>query len=359
MSTVEEAAGTARTPMGAALAEGIGTISYNQVVEFNLYVRLVLPLDGYVFWVRADLVSQQSLLHAMQLNPQYLSSTGALPPVCLKAQGSLHYATDTNQAEDASVAVNRVVFSSLQEIDDLNIVNPGLIYIGDFDGIQFAFSSRGSFYQQANLWHYVGNAVYSTMETQVINDPREMPPFNSLIVSNSLPSWLALYGYAPAWHVDLTMPVVPFFPSFLVPDNLPPPYVAVHIEPSETRGLASAPQLSRNLSHGQLARDLVRLTLYGINNDTAQSILDCILQYSIDTERFGIMGLIPIVRELKLTQNELSVIAQKKEITFEVSYVQLSMRNIARQLVETAMVSYLPQTGPPIPFQNVPIVPIS
>lgn len=351
MPTVDQAEG--RTPLGAALADFVQTLSMDQTIHFDLYVRMVMPLDGYVFWVRSDLVNQQAVIMAMQLDPAYLSSDGTLPAPSMDVKGSLHYATDNQQVEDSTYAVNRVVFTSLSEVENMNRVAPGLVYLATFDSIRFNFSSRGSWYQQADLWHYVGNAVYSVMESQIIDDSSHLP--TSLIVSNSLPGWLALYGYAPVYPVPLAMPNIPLFPSFLVPDNLPPIYGSVHIEPEETRGLQGAPFLDVTSSQSSLAQDRVRITLYGVDNDTAQTFLYAILQYSLDTQAFGIMNTIPIVRDLKMTQNELSIIAQKKQISFLVSYTQNAIRNIARQMIQTAVPQYHPQPGPALPINYAPI----
>ena len=45
-----------RTALGAALKAGVDTISLSQQLTFTLYKRLVLPLDGYLFWVKASIL---------------------------------------------------------------------------------------------------------------------------------------------------------------------------------------------------------------------------------------------------------------------------------------------------------------
>ena len=47
MADVFETSG-AKGQMAAGLAQGVETISLNQEVQFTLYVRIVLPVDGYV-----------------------------------------------------------------------------------------------------------------------------------------------------------------------------------------------------------------------------------------------------------------------------------------------------------------------
>lgn len=347
--SIEEAV-TARTPIGSSLKALVDTISYDQVVGFDLYVRLVLPLDGYVFWVKASTVSRSALLNAMGMNTSMLNEADVEVPVAkFYAKGSLHYATDSRQTEAANYSANRVVFTSEQPVQDLNAVSDDLLYIATFDGptlgssdapatttaIRFAFSSRGSYYKQTDLWHYVGYAVYSTMATQVVEDVRLLST-SQLVVSNSMPSWLAFGQYDPLYPVPVPRPRVPFFPSFLVPDNKAPPYVAVHVAPEVTESIQSLPVLGPLTEQYSLARDRVTLTLYGCNNDVAQSLYYALMQYSLDTEAFGITNM-PVVIDDKEGQNELNTLAQKKRIVFEVSYNQSDVRNIARQLIESCV----------------------
>ena len=67
MASVQETSG-AKTPLGASLADGLNTISLNQTLDFTMYVKMVLPLDGYVFWVNANLLSDSAIYNATQYN---------------------------------------------------------------------------------------------------------------------------------------------------------------------------------------------------------------------------------------------------------------------------------------------------
>ena len=339
MPKLDEAIG-APTELGGNLQAGVDQISSDQVVVFTKYVKVVLPLDSYVFWVKADLVGPSALYNATAINRfAYNKSPVVTAAATINAPGSLHYATDTRQEEANTIAVNRVVFTSEQEIQDLNQVGPNVLFIGVIDGVKFAFSSRGSFYRQADLWHYVGTAVYSDMETQVVDDPRTLDR-RSVIVSNSLPLWLAFNGYAPFYGFG--NPTLMLYPSFLLPSNLAPPYGAVHIPPENTRALGSAPRIARDSSHSQLVSDRVKITLFGTRNFNALDFLDCVLQRSLDYDEFGIMGSIPVVRDEKRTQSELNAIAQKKTIDFEISYYQSRMNDVARTLILSAIPTFLP-----------------
>ncbi len=355
MPKLDEAVG-APSHLGSNLQAGVEAISSNQTVLFTRYVRVVLPIDSYVFWVRADRVGPSAMLNTTTLNKsltpklpatpatQYgarLNEAGqvVVPATTLNAQGSLHYSTDTEQAEATTLGINRVVFTSQEPINDLNQIGANEIYIGVIDGIKFAFSTRGSFYRQSALWHYVGAAVYADMDSQIIDNPRLLN-VRDVIVSNSLPLWLALNGYVAPY--GFSNPGVTLYPSFLIPGNLPPPYGAVHIDPAGTRALTGGPRIGPDSSHTQLCADRVRITLFGMRNFNALDFLDCVLQRSLDYDEFGIINSSPVPRDEKRTQSELNAIAQKKTIEFEISYYQSRMNDIARQLILSAIPSFYP-----------------
>ncbi len=344
----------AKTQLGAGLAAGTRALSNNQEIVFTKYRRLILPTDGYVFWVRAASLGPSALLNSTALG-LWLSNqapvVGSSESV-VHAMGSLHYATDQRQEESSTYAFNRVVFTAEKQITDLNQLAPDEIYIGIIDGIKFAFGARGSYYHEADVHHYVGNAVYPFMDSQVVEDPRLLNT-KQLIVSNSLPAWLALNGYVPAWPTPLPQPAFQLYPSFLVPANLPPPYGSVHIEPNETEGLQAASFLSSDMSSYQLARDKVTVTLYGCTNELALTFKDSVIQYALDKLRIGVMN-VPVPRDDKQTQNELNVIAQRKRIVFEVCYYQSTMRDVARQMIEEASIT-VTGSDVAIPFRDVPI----
>lgn len=345
MATAEEAV-QAKDPLASALAAGVEVLSNVQTITFTRYHRLILPLDGYAFWVKASLISPSAVYNRMLLNRFGYNS---MPKVLVEAltfdvEGSLHYASETRQDETHNYATNRVVFTSLQEIQDLNEIAPDELWLGEFDGLRFAFSSRSSFYRQADLFHYVGFAVYSDMATQIIDSPIGFS--RAQIVSNSLPAWLALNSYFPPYGFG--NPGIALYPSHLVPDNIKPPFAAVHIIPEGTRALAGAPLLASDGSHSQLCADRVRVTLWGLDNARAMDFMDCFYQYSADVGVLGIMNSavgIPVVRDDKRIQPELLTLSQKKTVDFEVSYQQSAMRNVARQLLLEAIPTFIIGNG--------------
>lgn len=341
MATIDEALAGQGAPLNESLKAGVTAISANAVVEFVLYVRLVLPMDGYVFWVRADQASASALFNALRFNAAALNqpTTVTTPAPTLSARGSLHWASDSRQEESESYVSNRIVFTAVDEVQDLNAVGPYVLYIGTVAGttIKFAFNARGSFYAQAGLHHYVGTAVYSDMLTQLVEDPAGFNA-NSVIVSNSLPIWLSMNGLAPTPWSPFANDFV-LYPSFLLPTNLPPPFAAVHVIPESTRAIASAPTLGPTLSHDQLSTERVRVTLWGTRNAQALSFLDFVNAFSLDFGTLGIMNS-PVPADEKRTQVELGTIAQKKVIEFEVNYLQSTARDAARQTIKDAVPTF-------------------
>lgn len=307
MPSIAESIGS-QSQLASGLAAGVNTLSLSQQITFTQYSQTVLPVDGFVFWV----------------------NTGVTTTV----QGSLHYSTDQQQNEDETIDINRVIFTALSQIDTFNTAAPNDLFIGTFEGIRFAFNARGSFYQQANLFHYLGNAVYPALASQLVDNPADIPV--EPIVSNSLPIWLSQNSFAPV------------YPSFLVPANVVPPYVVAHIE-SDMTEVPSFPITTwpgtvepnsgasplHDLPSTQLAKDHVRLTLYGFNNQTAIQYLVSLIEYSVDSNNFG-FGNSPAIKDQKRTQSELNVIAMKKTIDIDAWYFQATADAIARRLILSA-----------------------
>ena len=330
MASAVEAA-QAKPQLGAGLAQGVETLSGNEQVTFTLYVKLVLPLDGYVFWVNASLLTDSALFNASQYNKLlYNNYPEGVPSRQLVASGSFHFSSDVQMLEDRQTVFNHTTFTSLVEIADFNLINPQFQYIATYQGMRFAFNTRANFYKQADLYHYRGDALYSVMNTQIIDT---MTGFDtqSVIVSNSLPIWLSLNQFFP------------MYPSYLVDQNIVPAYAAVDINPSLTTALQDFPLLDPDSNPFQLVKDTVKITMYGIRNHEALNFVQYILDYSRNTDNIGLMNM-PVMQDEKMTQSELGIMAQKKTITFEVSYYQSTVNDIARKLIEHAFMEITPFT---------------
>lgn len=61
MASLEEAAKVANTQLSSVLHSAVETISSDQTIKFKLYVKQVLPIDGFVYWVNADILNQSEL----------------------------------------------------------------------------------------------------------------------------------------------------------------------------------------------------------------------------------------------------------------------------------------------------------
>ena len=301
-----------QTQLQATLAAGLGTLSNQQQIIFQQYAKSVSVADGYVFWV----------------------ATGNN----LTASGSLHQITETIQDEDNTYAKNGIVFTSQAEVTQFNLIDPQMMWIGawiqDDVTLRVVFNDSGSVYQQSGLWHYSGDTVYPALQSQLVSSEADLPV--GPIVSNSLPIWLAQNTFAPV------------YPSYLVPDNLEPPYIVVHIEPESTETLGAFPVYQwpgvtagtndYQLPSSQLMKEKVKLTLYGFTNQSAIQYLSSLMDYSINTDDFGFMNS-PAIRDEKRKQSEIAAIAMKKSIDILASYYQGTADAVARRLILSAAVT--------------------
>jgi hypothetical protein len=328
--SIQEAA-NGKNQLAAGLEAGIATLSLNQTVEFTLYVRLVLPLDGFVFWVKASLINTNSAMFGnSQFNSfKYASSGKATPAKKVIVKGSLHYASEQIQQDDQTAARNHVIFTTQEQIQDFNAVDSNYLYVGTIDGLQFSFNSTRNFYRQAQVYHYHGDVIYSTMKSQLIDNLADFDT-SSVIVSNSLPLWLSLNQFFP------------MYPAFLGAQNVTTPYATIYIDPRNTQALASAPLIYIDSSHYQLTKDTVKIQMFGVRNKDALEFQDYVLDYSRNTDNFGLMNM-PIIQDEHFIQKDFNVIAQKKTITFEISYFQKNILDIAKKLILSALITLQPE----------------
>ncbi len=309
MGIVNEAA-SAPGQMQTALAAGIASISGEQTITFQQYTKSTIPTDGYVFWVFSG---KQDFT------------------------GSLHLFTDRHQDEDQTIGVNKAVFTATEEITQFNAISPTTLWVGtwqtDSGSIQIAFSERGAYYEQSGLWHYSGYAVYPALSAQLVGALQDLPA--GPIVSNSLPIWLSQNSFAPVYA------------SFMVPDNVTPPYIVAHVDPQGTVALGAFPQYLwpanpatglNQLSSSQLMKDSVRLTLYGFTNQTAIQYFASLIDYSLNTDDFGFCNS-PAIQDDKRRQVEIGAIAMKITFSIEASYYQSTADAVARRLILSAAVT--------------------
>lgn len=308
-----------------ALDAGLDVIDLNQEVTFTLYKRVVLPADGFVFWVKADILSPSALPNSTVVN-RATSNQPALqvsPALSFQARGSLHHTTVNRQDPDESYSTHRMTFTSKDAVNDLADIAPDHIYLALTDGQRYAFSTRSMWYKQAGLYHYGGDAVYPTMSTQVVDHPGQLN-LTDQVVSNSLPIWLGLNQ------------LFPIYPALLVPDNISPPYAAVNITEEDTTPMQAGPYRDASGSRWQLVKDVVRIVTYGVRNDTILDWIDSVSDFTLTNP--SIMGIMnsPVAHDANRGQTEISAKAQKKVITFEVNYYQTRLLDHSRQLIRQA-----------------------
>ena len=327
-----------QSPINAALKQAIQTVSQDQEITFELYIRLTLPLDGYVFWVKSDLVSQTALYNAFGFDTSTFNESLQVttPASQFTVKGSLHYATDKSQVEDQNYAINHMIFTSEDRIEPLNAVGPNTLWIASYNGFLFGFGAHGNFYEAAGLYHYKGDALYPDMQPQVITKLSDFD--QSQIVSNSLPIWLSMNNYASqVWEAFNNY--VPLYSSFVLPSNISLPWGSVHIIPETTQNIAAFPTYDSTYGQVQLTQEHVRITLYGLNNNQALEFASFVQQYAANSGDIGIMN-IPTIRDDKRIQVEFGILSKKKVIEFDVNYYQSRANTIARELIKQAIPTY-------------------
>jgi hypothetical protein len=315
------------TPIHDALSAGLDVLSGEQTVEFVPYIRTVLPIDGFVFWVRASLLPQQRLVE-----------NGLQSPDSVVVEGSLHYASVGTMLVDENISIQRVDFAAKTPITDFAQVAPNVLYVAEWQtplgAFKFTFNNRGTYYQQADIHHYTGDAVYPVFTSQLIDNVEQFD--RRQVVSNSLPLWLSVCTSIP--FVSEIVFTLPLYPAYLVPANLPAPYAAVEIMPGTTRALTARAYMDANSNRWQLVSETARLTFYGLRNDDVLDFVDYVVTRSANLGDFGIMNM-PVVRDEYRPQVELSALAMKKTVDFDINYYQTRMRDISRQLIREAFAS--------------------
>lgn len=308
MPSLSELQQTAKTELNATLTQGLDDLSRFQVVTFTKYIRKVLPLDGFVFWVKASVLSS--------------APDSELDTVNVK--GYLHLTTESIQDDEQLYDRNVVTFTAQADIDPFNDIGSDVLYIGEFFGIQFSFSRRTGLNEPANLYHYSGEAIFPYMRSQIINSADDID-LADVVVSNSLPIWLSLSQF------------MPMYPAMLSVQNLVPPYATVKC--GEQSPVAGAFCLDEKQNQYQLVSEDVTITVTGLRNAAVEDFLRYVQDYTLsDKAEMGVMN-IPVIQDERVTQNELNIIAMRKKVKFKVNYYQQRMRNVARKLITSAIPS--------------------
>lgn len=286
--------------LAGVIAQGIEYLSNAAEYTFTRFDKFVSPIDGLVYWI---------------LSP-------GVPALTVK--GSFHITADQQQNVADSKTFSQVWLSTQQEIPQFRNDGGDSLYCGVVGGRRYAFNSQGKYYTQANVFHYSGDILYPTMETQFVNSPADV----TLTVTNSLPVWLAN-----------PLPGVPIFPAYLVPKDQPPPYITAFIPPEKTETLALGVRRSALDNPDLLARDEVVLNLVGLSNAQTFQYLKVLQDYlrgNVD----GVGMAEPFnVHDDHETQTAFSLLAKRKRVILSANYYQKSVVNVARGLILTAYIS--------------------
>jgi len=310
-----------------ALENGLKVLSENQQVLFTRYVRLVLPVDGFVFWVKKSLIHQSNgAINNFMLNSVPINGSQPViePDDSFYVEGSLHYSTDNVQENTQVYGRNIVVFTTTSDVDDFNNIGESELLIGTFNDVQFAFSQRGKFYRGAGLFHYTGESINPIMRSQIVDDLAFFD--DSKVVNDSLPIFMSMNQ------------LYPVYPAFRGLQNVRPPFISVDVVDSVA--LQQTPTEDYYSNRSQWCKDTVKITAYGLNNNKALDYLWYLINTGLANTDFGIMNA-PVFKKVDIPQSELNVTANAKETTIEINYYQERTLGIARQLIELALTTVI------------------
>ncbi|HXS13680.1 MAG TPA: hypothetical protein VN734_13310 [Acidobacteriaceae bacterium] len=308
-----------QSELAAVIGDAVEDLDLSQEVIFTQYTRKVLPLDGYVFWI---------------------------PTGTLTVPGALHVAMEMIQNEDETFGLASATFTTQTFVAEFTDIPVSTIYVATVGESNYAFSRHAGYFQAANTWHYQGSSIPPALLSQLLSSPSQLP--TGLIVSNSLPIWLAFNGYKSP-YVGGFSNTITLFPSKLVPTNEPAPYGVVHIEPANTRGISGVPQVQQVSVNGvatrvmtQLMADRVKIVLYGLQSDAAQEFYGALMEYigTTSTNGMGLMN-VPALQDGKREQVELQTIAMQKTMDIDVSYSSYYAKSVALQTIKTATMTWV------------------
>lgn len=299
--------------LASLLQQGVDSISEGQEIKLKAYSRVVLPIDRYIYYK-------------------------PLKQLCVT--GALNYTQEMVQEESETYDRAIVMLTCSQAVQEFSDAPVNTIYVGTTKRFRYAFERQGGFFSTAKLWHYIGHSLPPVFTLQLLDNPASIDP-SQPVVSNSLPLWLQLNNYRVPFPTppaapppDLFTNSIPMYPADLVEPNLVPPYISVMCYDTRALGL---PTLDQNRNQAQPCSERVRLTLKGLQNNAAQDFLSAVLQYSSETNNFGIMNDLPVIVDSHRPDNALLALGMEKTIEFTIFYYQTRAAAIGRQLIKQAV----------------------
>lgn len=314
------------------LTGSVQRLSGGATIRFTPYLRIVMPVDAFPFWVKGSLVSAHADLRKVW------HGTGHPPRNSVDVAGSLHIRTAAEQDEVSSLDRSTIVFTTETEVRQFHNANFDTMWVGDFEGVKFALTERSSFYKQSGQLHYIGENIFPTMQTQLVDDLSGFD-LSGRVISNSLPFWLEACRTDLPWLPGLR-PTCPVFPSMIVPDNHPPPYVVIHVDDGAAESWQGARLYDSTMSSSNYVRETVRMTTIGLSNRQAEDLVTHIMSWSlISPDGMGVCRN-PVIQDAKEVQPALNALSMRKTIEWDVNYCQTAARDIAQKYILSVIPDY-------------------
>ena len=306
------------TPITSALVSGLKVIDRQKAIKFTLYNRVVLPYDGFVFYVNSNAINNGSTFNTWSLNSKMIAERNTAKSI--EVEGSLHYNSIREQDSDKNYDRNELMFTTPYEILEFNQAQDNSLYIAEYDGMQFSFNSRLSSYSASGLYEYRGQAVPAYLRSQLIESKRDLSKLH--VTSNCM-------SLIMAFALNKELPV---YPAYLAKAN---DKRFVTTEVTSTECLAAYPFLDRDGTRTQLTRDNVKVCFYGFENDAALDFVFDFVNMALEDDDYGIAN-IPTVSDAREPDSELRILSQKKESVIVVNYYQKRVQELTRKLILTA-----------------------
>jgi hypothetical protein len=278
---------------------------------FRKFLRRRALADGRVFIVLATLLPEDKTEGDHEYN----------------IMGVMHYDNDVKQNVDETPTRNLVVFACDRPVPFWGVAGDSE-YISSSvgDGLQYiVFDRQTQTFQQSGIHQYTGRELFPANRSQIIETGEQLQRLLNVTVSNSLPKLLKI---AP----DRVK-----FPSYLIPSDLTPPYIVVHVDTASTTPLHWAPTVDRTGSEYQHMRETVYFICYGLDDQEVSAFTREIRDWCEAPSHEMGLTVAPTVQESLRTQSELNILAMKKVIKMEVNYPHFITRNAPKPAFKTVV----------------------
>lgn len=275
-----------------ALQDGLDTVRQGQTISFITYERVILPYDGFVYWVKTG--NEQTLVASM-----------------VHDENELHH-EDQNFRNDSGL-----IITTTEPLLDFSQDGLDTMSVFEYNNNLYVLRKTGYNSEQSGLFHNIARVIEPALRS-ILLDSKDDFLKKKAQFTNSIGLFVLLScGYFEFVSIDY-----PIYPEWLVPLNKKPPYITVGV--TETEALNNGfntVNVDNSLFLVKPAKDYVDINLYGLDNNEALNFLVKLERWSLFYKKIGFLNM-PRIKDEQLAQNEIGSLAQKKIIELEIFYYQ-------------------------------------